>query len=272
MNGETPNDLLDSRDLLLDQLSVIGNITVTKRGTTGAVDVKIGNSTIVDQDGVHADIDTSSITGGSLGALVKLSDTSGESASTVQYYMDKLDTMAAAIAKSVNDLHYNALNLEGKSGAENAGAVFFVSNDGKEVNAGNITVNSAIQKDVSKIAASDEINNLTGNGDVALAIANLKMTSQMADSVDGTSKKTIGAFYQEMVTQLGSKASEAKSNAASQKILVDNLSAKRESLSGVSLDEETANMVIYQHAFSACARVISVVDEMLDTIINRMKG
>lgn len=272
MNGETPNDLLDSRDLLLDQLSTIGNITVSKRGTTGAVDVKIGNYTIVDQNGVHSDIDTASVTGGSLGALIKLGDTSGDSASTVQYYMDKLNILAAGIAKSVNELHYNGLNLAGKSGAENAGAEFFVSNDGKEINAANISINSAIQKDVSKIAASNVANNLTGNGDVALAIANLKTTSQLANSADDTSTKTIGAFYQEMVTQLGSKASEAKSNVTNQQILVNNLESKKESLSGVSLDEETANMVVYQHAFSACARVISVVDEMLDTIINQMKG
>jgi flagellar hook-associated protein 1 FlgK len=161
-----------------------------------------------------------------LGALVKLGDTSGESASTVQYYMDKLNTLAASIAKSVNELHYNGLNLDGKSGEENPGANFFVSNDGQEINAANITVNSAIQKDVSKIAASNEPNNLTGNGDAALAIAKLKTTSQLAGSADSTSTKTINAFYQEMATQLGSKASEAKSNVTNQQTLVDNLSAK----------------------------------------------
>jgi len=272
MNGETPNDLLDSRDLLLDQLSEIGDITVTKRGETGAVDVKLGDNTIVDQDGVHSDIDTSSVTGGSLGALIQLGDTSGESASSVQYYMNKLDTLAAGIAKSVNEIHFDAINLEGESGDENTGAEFFVSNDGEEISAANITINSAIQKDVSKIAASDEANNLTGNGDAALAIANLKTTSSLSDSVADTSTKTIDSFYQDMVTQLGSKVSETESNVDNQQTLVDNLSSKRESITGVSLDEETANMVVYQHAFSACARVISVVDEMLDTIINNMKA
>jgi flagellar hook-associated protein 1 FlgK len=270
MNGETPNELLDSRDLLLDQLSGLGNITVTKRGSTGEVDVKIGDNTIVDQDGVHSDIDTSSVTGGSLGALVTLGGTSGDSASTIQYYMDKLNTLAAGIAESVNELHSNGTNLDGESGDENSGAMFFVSNDGEEISAANITVNSVIQKDVSKIAASQGTDNLTGNGDIALAIANLKTTSNLADS--DTNTKTIDAFYQDMVTQLGSKVSEAESNASNQKTLVDNLSSKRESLSGVSVDEETANLVVYQHAFSACARLISVVDEMLDTIINNMKA
>jgi flagellar hook-associated protein 1 FlgK len=105
MNVETPNALLDSRDLLLDQLSEIGNITVAKRGTTGAVDIKLGDNTIVDADGFHAMIDTASVTGGSLGALKRLGDTSGDNVGSVQYYMDKLDTMAAGIAKSVNELH-----------------------------------------------------------------------------------------------------------------------------------------------------------------------
>ena len=74
------------------------------------------------------------------------------------------------------------------------------------------------------------------------------------------------------MTQLGSKVSEAKSNITNQQTLVNNLSSKKESVSGVSLDEETTNMVLYQHAYSACAKIISVMDEMLDTIINDMKA
>ncbi len=50
------------------------------------------------------------------------------------------------------------------------------------------------------------------------------------------------------MTQLGSKVSEAQSSVTNQQILVDNLGLRRESLTGVSLDEETANMVVYQHA------------------------
>jgi flagellar hook-associated protein 1 FlgK len=281
MSGETPNDLLDSRDILLNQLAEIGNITVTKRGATGAVDIKLGDNTIVDGDGVHAITDTASVTGGSLGALKRLGDTSGDSAGSVQYYMDKLDIMAAGIAKSVNELHSTGISLHGKAGAEffvfkdNSGNVIDLTGvdwsdpSASGLSAANIYVNPNIQKDVSEIAASKGSDNLTGKGDIALAIANLKTNSNL--SAAGTATKTIDSFYQEMATQLGSKVNEAQSNVANQQTLVNNLNLKKESVSGVSLDEETANMIVYQHAFSACARVINIVDEMLDTIINRMK-
>jgi flagellar hook-associated protein 1 FlgK len=270
-NGETPNDLLDKRDLLLDQLSATGNITVTKRGTTGAVDVKLGTNTIVDESGAHdlssSDITASTVTGGTLGALVQLGG-SGDSANTVQHYINKLNILAAGIATSVNKLHGDGTDLDGNPGAD-----FFVSNDSNSLSAANIYVNSDIQDDVSKIAVSKGTTNLTGNGDIALQIADLKdtkLTSGLESSTSGTI--TIGAFYQDMVTELGSKVNEAKSNITNQQTLVNNLSSKKESVSGVSLDEETTNMVLYQHAYSACAKIISVMDEMLDTIINNMKA
>ncbi len=269
MNGETPNALLDSRDRLLDQLAEIGNITVSKQGTSGAINVKLGDNTIVDQDGVHAGQAPVGVTNGSLGALLKLGSASSDNPGTVQYYMEKLDKLAASLAQSVNDLHSLGFNLEGKSGVDNPGAEFFTSADGEKISAANITVNPVIQSDVNNIAASASTTNLTGNGQAALAIANLKTKAQMSDDFG---KKTIGAFYQEMVTQLGSKVNESESNVINQQTLVNNLNLKKDSISGVSLDEETANMVVYQHAFGACARIINIVDEMLDTVINRMKG
>lgn len=267
MNGESPNDLLDNRDSLLDQLSGIGNITVSKRGASGAIDVKMGNNTIVDEKGPGAKLDPLAVSGGSLGALVKLGNTEGNNPSNVQYYMKKLDAIAVGLAQSVNKLHAQGLDLEGKNGV-----AFFVAAAGEDISAANITVNSVIQKNVYKIAASASDLNLTGNGEAAMAIANLKMTAQMSDAADGSGQKTIDAFYQEAVIQLGSRVNEAESNVVNQRTLVNNLSLKKESFSGVSVDEETANMVVFQHAFSACARVISIVDEMLDTVINRMKA
>ena len=295
--GETPNNFMDARDLLVDKLSALGNITVTnlKNGTgeyTGVVEVKLGDLTIVDENGAN-DIDSvavssSTITDGSLGALIKLGG-SGDTANTVQYYIDKLNTLAVGIAKSVNDIHTTGKDLDGISGED-----FFVFKDdsgnvidlrtvdwsdpsSSSLSASTIYVNSDIQDDVSKIAASQDAD-LEGNGDIALQIGNLKNTKLTYDSTNkvldnsGTGIITIGDFYQDMITELGSQVSEAKSNIFNQQTLVDNLTNKKESNSGVSVDEETANTVLYQHAFSACAKIISVIDEMLDTVINNMKA
>src|SRR5665647_2751733 len=93
----------------------------------------------------------------------------------------------------LNGVHFTGTNLEGKSGDDNVGADFFVSKDGSSLSAANICVNSAIQDDVSKIAASGGTTNLTGNGDIALQIADLKdkkLTSGLEES--STTGITIG--------------------------------------------------------------------------------
>lgn len=279
VQGETPNSLLDARDLMLDKLSKIGNITITKcqnaaGNYTGAVSVQLGTKTIVDSSGASvsissSDIDSSTVKDGSLAALVHLSGNE-DSTDSVQYYIDKLNTLAAGIAKTVNDIHTTGTDLNGSSGED-----FFVTSDSaSNVTAANISINSVIQKNVSKIAASQGSTNLTGNGDIALQIADLKGTQLTEDleTTTGTGTITIGAFYSDMVTELGTQVSNASADVTNQQTVVDNLTTKKESASGVSVDEETANVVLYQHAYSACAKVISVIDEMLDTVINNMKS
>lgn len=293
-NGETPNSLLDARDLLLDKLSALGNITVTKcqdgnGNYTGAIEVELGTNTIVDENGSYdlssSDITSTTVTGGSLGALAHLSG-NGDTADTVQYYIDKLNTLAAGIAKIVNDLHTTGTDLEGNSGENffvfkdsNGNAIDLDSVDWTDptasgITAANIYVSSDIQDDVSKIAASAGTTNVEGNGDIALAIADLKDTKLSYDSTNGVLSSsssgdvTIGDFYSGLVTALGSKVSATESDVTNQQTVVDNLISKRESTSGVSVDEETTNMILYQHAYDASAKVISVIDEMLDTVIN----
>jgi flagellar hook-associated protein 1 FlgK len=275
--------------MLLDQLSTMGNITVTKSKNangsyTGAIDVKLGTNTIVDENGAfnlsNSDITSSTVTGGSLAALVHLGG-SGDSADTLQYYVDKLNTLAVGIAESVNTIHKTGTNLNEESDTD-----FFVFKDAdgniitaeSDFSAENIYVNPDVEDDVSKIAASKKEAGLflEGNGDTAREIADLKDTlmesSTLTKPTSGTGVITIGAFYVNMATELGSQVNESDANVKSQRTLVDNLSTKKESISGVSLDEETANTVLYQHAYSACAQIISTLDEMLDTIINKMKA
>lgn len=130
--------------------------------------------------------------------------------------------------------------------------------------AANIYVNSDIKDNVSTIAASSQdTTNEEENGDIALQIADLKNTN-----VSDTGNITINDYYSDMVTDLGSQINEAKNEVTNQQTLVNQLNSKKESVSGVSLDEETANQVLYQHAYDASAKIISVIDQMLDTIIN----
>lgn len=299
ITGQNPNDFLDSRDLLLDELSALGNITVTDLldsggKATGAIAVKIGDLTIVDGDGAHAlaatDLNSSNIDDGALAGLLQVGGNSGES-NTVAYYINSLDTLAVAIAKSINDLHATGTDLEGNAGGE---YFVFKDADGNEIdlstidwddpfagglNAGNIYVNPDIQADVSKIAAAyqDGIF-LEGNGDIALQIASLKDVYMEYDAANqvlnnsGNGDITLGMFYQNMITSLGSATDAAEKMVKNQQALVDQTANRRESSQGVNTDEEMANIILFQHAFDASAQVISVMDEMLDTIINGMKA
>jgi flagellar hook-associated protein 1 len=72
-----------------------------------------------------------------------------------------------------------------------------------------------------------------------------------------------------MVTMLGSEVSRAKSMADSSGMLNDHIEQMRQSVSGVNLDEELTNMTAAQHAYESAARVISTIDSMLDTLINK---
>ena len=86
------------------------------------------------------------------------------------------------------------------------------------------------------------------------------------------SNDTIGmkfdSFFQDLIDRLGVKASESNTTVANQETIVNTLESSRDSISGVSLDEEMANLIQYQHSYNASAKVISTVGELLDVIIN----
>jgi flagellar hook-associated protein 1 FlgK len=80
---------------------------------------------------------------------------------------------------------------------------------------------------------------------------------------------SIGGQYAQQIAALGVESQTAISQSTNQQVLVSHLETQRQQTSGVSLDEETVNLMMYQKAYQAAARVISVMDSMLDTLINR---
>jgi flagellar hook-associated protein 1 FlgK len=80
----------------------------------------------------------------------------------------------------------------------------------------------------------------------------------------------VGNFFGSLISGLGVESMNAQRMTKNQSQLVDHLSTWQESISGVSLDEEMTNLIRFQHAYSAAARAVTAVDEMLETIISRM--
>ncbi|MDZ5471952.1 flagellar hook-associated protein FlgK [Bacillus sp. 31A1R] len=114
------------------------------------------------------------------------------------------------------------------------------------------------------VKSSDEA--FIGNGSNALKLSNVK------DAIInyGGTLTNVHSFYQGMIGRLGDNAGEANKMTQTAGVLKDSVEQRRMSISSVSLDEEMTNMIKFQHAYNAAARNITMVDEMLDKIINGM--
>ena len=80
---------------------------------------------------------------------------------------------------------------------------------------------------------------------------------------------TSRGYLKSTIVEIATESARAQTLQESQEAVINNLDTRRESISGVSTDEEMINLIQYQHAYSAASRVISTIDEMLDTLINR---
>ncbi len=122
-------------------------------------------------------------------------------------------------------------------------------------------VNEALSDPV-KVAASDNPLEVPGNNGAALKIAQLQHALTMSSN-----SSSFNEFYSSVVGKVGSLAQMAKNNGEHSALVAEQLQLKQESVSGVSIDEEMTNLIRFQQAYSASARIISKVDELLDNII-----
>lgn len=106
-----------------------------------------------------------------------------------------------------------------------------------------------------------------GDGSNALAISQLRYQVTMNQNYMGEYTSTYNDFYEGMMGTLGIERNETIANVESRDYLIRYLEKQQDAVAGVSLDEEMANLVKFEHAFSASARVITVVDEMIETIL-----
>jgi flagellar hook-associated protein 1 FlgK len=82
---------------------------------------------------------------------------------------------------------------------------------------------------------------------------------------------TMDSFYKDTIDKLGIQSQEAQRMVTNQEALLENFQTSKASVSGVSLDEEMSNLIQYQHAYQANAKVISTIDDLLDVVINGLK-
>jgi len=117
-----------------------------------------------------------------------------------------------------------------------------------------------IANDASDIETSST--GVSGGNDLALALAALDEAA--IAELDDTS---IAGFYRELVAAIGSQSAEAEQRRDTSRLVLTQLEERRASISGVSLDEEATNLIMFERAYQAAARYVQVVDELLDTLI-----
>ena len=131
-----------------------------------------------------------------------------------------------------------------------------------------IAVNENIKNDVLSVAAAfpdSRGKSVLGDGRAAVEIASIRNTDVMIGY-----SRTFDDYFADSVTNVGLKGEQAENMLLSQNSIMNDLRGLRDSISGVNIDEELADIIKFQHGYNAAARFVTVIDEMLDTVINRL--
>ena len=258
--GEDDGALRDQRDVIAQRLSELtGGVTSVR--DDGGIDVSVGGrslvsgkdaATITITGGVAAD---GSATSGPLtmavgGTAVAVSAVGGELGAvgdllttTLPGLRSDLDAAATELADSVNALHTSGYDQDGT-----AGTAFFSYDPADPAASLGVAVT-----DPRDVVASADPGGGLGTG----------VAAQLGEA--GTAESA----YQSLVSRIGTMVASASRQATTQQLQTSQVDSSREQLSGVDFDEETVNLVAAQRAYEAASRVMSTMDDVLDTLINR---
>lgn len=274
----TANDLRDQRDRLLREVS--SNIEVhyyedkngmlVVRGPKEVTLVDAGNSAkvhaernvnnnnfydvlVTDWEDHSARNVTNGINGGTLDGLLKVRD------DDLPNLIDKNNQMAQTFTETVNEIHRDGFGLGAYS--EVTGRNFFREVFDPNLAAANIDVDDAIMESTDAIACASTP---WAPGDNV----NLNRILKTKDEKLFDGEQTFNEFYANYVGALGLDVVRADHIKEGCDILTEDLTKRREGVSGVSLDEEATNLLKWQTCFTANSKVITTIDEMLDTVLS----
>jgi flagellar hook-associated protein 1 FlgK len=234
--GGDANDLMDRRDVLLDQLSGVAQVSVADDGA-GSIRVTLGGAAAPLVDGSTLTWPPPAMAanpGGKIGALMDLSSPTG----TIATYRADLATVAQTLTTQVNAVYNPA-----------AGADFFAY----DALTATLSLNPAVT--AANVRAGS---GAASDNSAALALSELRGTTGGTDDL-----------YSRFVTRIGTEVADAKRTTRNATALSESIEDRRQSTAGVSLDEEMTNLIRFQRGYQAAARAMSTTDAMLDTLINR---
>ena len=271
--GVNANDQRDRRAQHLTELSEIINFSATEEDN-GSTRLTIGGFALVDGVNVSelkkntvstaslgvtssiGDVSTTtilsegglpiSITRGKLAGLINVRD------NRIPEMVERLDLLTNTLMDEVNDLHRSGYGLDGTTQIP-----FFSGSSIKD-----ISVNPLLQTHSEKLAVAGTID-AEGDNQIALAIAQKRHEKLFSNGTE-----TFEEFNNSTIGIIGVYTQHARRQAENNELLLQQTRAIRESVSGVSIDEELSNLIMFQRAYESAARYISIVDGLLETLIN----
>lgn len=225
---------------------------------------------------------TGAVVGGAPTVITVDADPGGTTLTSITADINAIANMSASLTTD------NKLQIDAASGftvafsddTSNVLAGLGINTFFKGATAGGMGVNDVIgfNKDYIAAAQIDASGNYaSGDNTNALAMTDLQYAfnsigiwscDRREGNTEGTTTATIEDYYHAMVGSMGIKAASISGSRAFNEVMVNELKTMRESISGVSLDEEMTELIKFQNAFAAAAKLISVADEMLDTLIS----
>lgn len=193
------------------------------------------------------------------GDVNKVIATVDESLDIISSVRKMLNAVINVVAREINRLQLSGKTLNGQDG----GVFFEPIEPSLPMEMGNIRI-SASMKDLNNIVAS--LTDANGDNEIALKVAHLRNDNLMKGYVQVLS---VDDYYQNIILRVGNMGHDAEQIAKNQQTLVYAADNDRQTIMGVSLDEEMSNMIKFKYAYNAATKTISVINEMLDTLIHR---
>lgn len=295
-SGGTPNDLLDKRDVLLEELSKEMNISVTYKDNN-QIDVKLGSNILVRSGNVVNSLNAVENTGGDADdnpVLIQLSSTSttvnsdltggkiggllvvggnGTTTSTIRGVLGQLNTLFTQIATEINSLQAAGQNLDtanNNNPVATSNTVFDLS-VGTTLSVFRYSVNSNIVADPSLVSAAITDSTVTGGFAGVGDGRNATLMGEIANkTIAGLGNLSPTSYFNSKVSILGSNISAARDSAENYQTVLEQMDGRRLAIQGVNVEEEMVDLMKYQRAFEASAKVLNTMDKVFDLLINRL--
>jgi flagellar hook-associated protein 1 FlgK len=292
LSGEKANDLRDKLNVELDELSKIINIEYSYN-SDGQLNITSGGQTLLSHVTVNKlEASVNPVTGlndvvfessgvalnysdGKLEAYRQMRDGATASDMGIPYLMSSLDELARSLAMEMNAVHEQGYTLATSANPSVTGIPLFEVPAGgySAITAGNFSLSSEVLNDINNFAASSTETQVptagdnSYHGDALKALELYELCSSTTLSL--TSVSGFQSYLQSFMVGISIEAGHTETMCQAESAVVDNLETRKESVSGVSVDEEMVTLIKSQHMYTASSRIMTAIDEALEVLINR---